>query len=543
MSIKLYLYNKSFVKGREDIIMPLELIKEFIEVDQEIKRIDTQTMIEEDVIVPDLKPDIEKILSVKGNIHVNNKVVEDHKFYVEGVVDCLILYQSGEEGIKLQNINVEIPFSHWIEVKEEENLQSIITTNIEHMDYQLINTRKINIRGILGMKGKLIKKEQFAFLKDVKGSEDMQVLHNWIKLTRIADKSSEQIMAKEGIQLEEDMPEILEILKTQGRIVESEVKMTEGKMMVHGSLEVGILYIGEREENQSIEYIEARIPITEHLEIPNINSTMEYQLNFNIEEILTHIESDIEGNFNIIDLEALITIENTLYETLEVESIVDAYSSSIQTALHRKKINAYEIVGTNRAQESLKENILSSKEEQIESILSMEGIVKITRSEKMMDKWVVEGVIETELLYKVLGEEESYGNIKREIPFENIFALESNKEMDGDVAAYIHRMEYELVNSNEIELKILVDINCQLFKPVVFEVINEIEELEFQEEENDQAKISVYFKQPEDTLWDIAKRYRIKIEDILKQNDMKDKAQLEDFSPLIIFKKNKHILK
>ena len=34
--------------------MSLELIKEYLEVDQEIKRFTTQTIIEENVIVPDL---------------------------------------------------------------------------------------------------------------------------------------------------------------------------------------------------------------------------------------------------------------------------------------------------------------------------------------------------------------------------------------------------------------------------------------------------------------------------------------------------------
>src|SRR5690554_3896008 len=125
--------------------MPLELMKEVLEVDQEIKRFVTQTVVEENVIVPDFKPDIERILSVRGQIHVNNKVMEGNKLFMEGIVDSTILYQTQEEGVKLQHVEAEIPFSHWVEVGEEGDIQAIVDATMEYMDAELINTRKISL--------------------------------------------------------------------------------------------------------------------------------------------------------------------------------------------------------------------------------------------------------------------------------------------------------------------------------------------------------------------------------------------------------------
>jgi LysM repeat protein len=524
--------------------MPLELIKEYLEVDQEVRRFTTQTIIEENVIVPDYKPDIEKVLSVRGDIHVNNKVIEGEKFFVEGMVDCKVMYQALEEGVKLQHINMEIPFSHWIEVEEEGDIQAIVQTRMEYIDYELVNTRKLNIRGVLGMQGKFTKKEQYPLLNNIKGLEDMQMLRNWVKITTIADKASEQAMVKEQINLE-DMPQVIEIIKTQARVLEKEIKVTEGRIMINGSVEVEIIYIGEAEENQSIEYVEYQLPLAHFLELPGITEDMEYQLNFNVEDILTQVQTNEEGVFNIIDIEAIVDIKGTIYQDHDVESIVDAYSPSIQTNLHKEKINCQEMVLNEKTKTIVKEKISTSIEQEgIDDVLSIEGIVKVTEAQRLDDQWIVEGLVEIEMLYRIIGEQEGYESIKKEIPFRQGFELDTENEVYGDVSANIHHLGYQLLSADEIELKVTLDIQCQIFKPVIFHAINDIEELsEIMEEESKEAKISVYFKQPNDSLWEIAKRYRITIEEVLSQNDIPDQDNIPNFKPIIISKKDRYTLK
>lgn len=63
------------------------------------------------------------------------------------------------------------------------------------------------------------------------------------------------------------------------------------------------------------------------------------------------------------------------------------------------------------------------------------------------------------------------------------------------------------------------------------------------EEESKEAKISVYFKQADDSLWEIAKRYRITIEEILYQNEIANKDNIPDYTPIIISKKDTYTLK
>lgn len=544
-AIRLYLYNKELSIWEGGNEMPLELVKEYLEVDQEVKRFTTQTMIEESVVVPDYKPDMEKILSVRGNIHVNNKVVEGNKFYVEGVVDCHIMYQTQEEGAKLQQISVDVPFSHWIEVENEGDIQSIIQTNIEYIDHQLLNTRKLDIRGVIGIQGKLVKKEQYPLLINIKGLEDMQMLRNWVKVTTVADKVNDQSMVKDQIDLGENMPAIVEIIKAQAKVLEKEIKLGDDRIMVNGSIEVEILYIGEEDGNQTIEYVQHEMPLAHFVESPGIHPDMQYQLSFNVEDILTHMNADDEGKFSLMDVEVLVGMTGTLYETHEIESIVDAYSPSIKTALQTEKIFAHEMIDNLMAQATVKGKIETPIEkEEIENILSVGGKVKVSDAQRVEDKWIIEGVVDTEVLYKVVAEGENYESAQAEIPFQHEFHVEEVADVFGDVFTNIRHMSYQVVGPNEIEVKMVLDIQSQLFKPVTVYAISEIEELPLEEEEESKdAKINVYFKQPSDSLWEIAKRYGVTIEDVLKQNDIKDQDQIPNYAPIIISKKSQYMLK
>mgnify|MGYP000894736972 CR=1 FL=1 len=524
--------------------MSLELIKEHLEVDREIKRFTTQTIIEENVIVPDYKPDIEKILSIRGDIHVNNKVIEGNKYFVEGLVDFKILYQSFNEGVKLQYFNADLPFSHWVDVEEEGDIQGIIQTRMEYTDFELINGRKLNIRGVLGIQGKFTKREQLPMLTSIKGLEDIQTLPNWIKITTTGEKIKEQTMVKEEVILE-DMPPILEIIKTSGRILEKEIKLVDGKIMINGLLEVGIIYIGEVDEDQQIKYVEQQLSFGHFIENPAIIGQMEYHLDLNLKDILTQVKTSEEGIFNTIQIEGIVDIQGTLYKDYEVETIVDAYSPSVQINLERDKVDCQTMILNQELQTSIKENVSTPMgQEGIEDILSMEGFVIITNTQRVGDQWLVEGIVEIEILYQKLGEEEAYECIREEFPFRQGVDLDVKGEIYGDAWANIQHLNYQLLNAHEIEFKIILGIQCQLFKPIVFTIINDIEELtEIMEEESKEAKISVYFKQADDSLWEIAKRYRITIEEILYQNEIADKDNIPDYTPIIISKKDTYTLK
>ena len=56
----------------------------------------SQVLIEGDVIVPEAKPDIGKILDVSGKVVLSSKEVIQDRLMVEGEIDTIYYMQAGE---------------------------------------------------------------------------------------------------------------------------------------------------------------------------------------------------------------------------------------------------------------------------------------------------------------------------------------------------------------------------------------------------------------------------------------------------------------
>jgi spore germination protein YaaH len=67
------------------------------------------------------------------------------------------------------------------------------------------------------------------------------------------------------------------------------------------------------------------------------------------------------------------------------------------------------------------------------------------------------------------------------------------------------------------------------------EVLLDIEEIEMEGEAD--SGIYIYFVQPGDSLWSVAKKYNTTINSILKYNEIADEEALEVGSKIMIFKK------
>ena len=116
------------------------LKKEQIQITRLISQKYSQTTIDNDVIVPDICPDIKKILEVSGYVSVNEKTLLGGKVYVQGTVYMTVLYApDGETHNKVKSLNTSQPFSHSIETGHTSD-DIIFSTDIEAegFNYSLI---------------------------------------------------------------------------------------------------------------------------------------------------------------------------------------------------------------------------------------------------------------------------------------------------------------------------------------------------------------------------------------------------------------------
>ena len=104
---------------------------------------------------------------------------------------------------------------------------------------------------------------------------------------------------------------------------------------------------------------------------------------------------------------------------------------------------------------------------------------------------------------------------KIELPYQKSF--ESNCE---DINICVSNLEYELRDNGQLDFKILLKIVCDEVNNLDLNLITKIEQTEIKN--IPVASLVIYYVQPGDTLWKIAKQFKTTVELIKSSNNLKD---------------------
>ena len=156
--------------------MSLELVKEAFRVNNLLGEDTIQEVIENDIIVPDTKPDIARVLLLDGDVFVTGCDTGTDRVVTSGCVVCKILYISDDEARSVKSILSNIPFSYTIDVPGVRNgMKCKSKGTLEHLDYNLLNGRKINVKAILSLNCRAHEEIEKEYSANVSGLDDVQV--------------------------------------------------------------------------------------------------------------------------------------------------------------------------------------------------------------------------------------------------------------------------------------------------------------------------------------------------------------------------------
>lgn len=100
----------------------------------------------------------------------------------------------------------------------------------------------------------------------------------------------------------------------------------------------------------------------------------------------------------------------------------------------------------------------------------------------------------------------------------------------------LEQLSTTMVDSNEIEVKIVLNLNVLVLRRETIPLIEEVEETPLDIKKiQSMPGITVYVVQPGDTLWDIAKKFYTTTEQIRQVNQL-GQDELEPYQPLMLVK-------
>ncbi len=504
----------------------------------------TVITLEEDILVPDIKPDLQEILLIDGKARLSTREINqiakgDDYINLSGEVELQTLYkpEKQEGNCPVISIQTRIPFKDQWRISPEPGATVVLDCAIEKIENMVINERKFRVKINLSVTAREYtdaKIEIFEGLFD----EEIQTLKEPVEISNIALRKKDTLTIKEDIQPKEDShPE--NILKQDLNIVENYKQITGEKVVINGFIYVNLLYFSSPADDcdiaSNIHQIQDRVEFTQFIPIQQSGNYSGCNVCFDDSRLTVKLTQDEDGRDVFrLDGELLTYIE--LYKNIEREVIVDGYHRQKDFVCEFAEENSRTLIGTSSGESSVREIIsLENSSSDADSILYTGAEVLRSEGHCEQGKIISEGVLLVKMVCLCTQESENIFTVTKELPFRVVNAmpqLAGGENVSQKI--YIKDLWAEKINGKQLEFNATIMVCAEIMKPTPFKVLINpaFEECAASRET---PPMVIYICKPADTLWNIAKKFKTTVDSVREINDL-DTDEVSEGQKLLIIK-------
>lgn len=519
--------------------MPLELVKNPLKVSRIIGENVFSTVVEEDINVPDINPDLYKILAPSATVQLKDCEVLNDKVVVNGQLLISILYSADDEGKPLNNMDVTASFSQSVEISgARPRMKESISTVIQHIDCYMINSRKLGVKVIMDLCCRVEDLFDLELAADVRGLSDIQVLREPGSFIQVVGSNKDRYEFNEELSLAADVPAVGKILRSDFRAVVKDEKAIDGKVEVTGVLGVNLLYRADLEETQ-LQYQEFEVPFTQYIEIPAAEKGMECAVESSLQECDLEVLEDANGEKRVINAFMILGIGARVFKDSEQEIVVDAYSPSNVVEIEKNMVGVSEFVGKGRSNVVVKETIgIKHGDPEIEKVCYVNAMPVVNEVKLLDDKVMLEGMIECTAVYVTSYSAEPMCSITEQVPFRHFIDIPGIRlGMLCTVKCSADSVSFTQINNEIIEVRAVLGVYAEAARNIEKRLVEKVESVEGVSIDYGRIPaVTMYMVQRGDTLWSIAKRYNTTVDALARLNNIENPSRITKGMQIMILK-------
>lgn len=479
-------------------------------------------------LIPDTHPDVHKILMVDVKPRIVNTEAFMDKIFVEGELLYSVVYIAiDDEKNNTYNVSYSDKFNLYIESfgMKKENLYNI-SVDILDINSHLLNERKISIEGKLKFLSNSNEILDVDIMTDIEDQEDIQLLMKDLGVCELKGTFTEELVNETSINVPLDKGAIAKILVCDSYIYKSECKLIDNKITYNAYCKVKVLYKEVGSDN--LNYLEQDIYLTKDVDTDDIDSTMIPVDNWDLVGFEYMIDEDESGESRIINSYISIRCNLKVINKNTISIIDDAYSKNsfvnlVKNTYAMNSIEAYGNIDT-----IIKDNI--NVEDTPVSIIYTTGRCNILNKKIVEGKVIVDGIVKAEVVYK--GSNDDFLNIKQDIPFTASFDnINIRIDMDVLVKENLENIE-AFIEAKTIGVKAVINIKVYVNSEIKRDILVDMYRTQEESPVKD-CSVIIYIAGEEDTLWSIAKKYCVSIEDICRINNLDQEEDIIGYKLLI----------
>ena len=251
------------------------------------------------------------------------------------------------------------------------------------------------------------------------------------------------------------------------------------------------------------------------------------------------VKPDADGEERKLQADVVLELDMKLYREEEHDVIMDAYTPFRQYQPKGRTEMLESLLIRNFSRCRLSDRVtIRETQGKILQICHSQGEVKVDKTQIVSDGIQVDGILRLKVLYIVGNDDMPFYSAETVIPFSHTVEA---KGISKDSVYYLHteleQLSTTMADSNELEIRAMLGVNVLVIQCSEEFILDKMEEYPLDQEKiRSMPGITVYIVQPEDTLWDIAKRFYTTTEEISSMNALENE-EISSGTPLLLVKK------
>lgn len=503
----------------------MELIRKDIHRNRLIGRTVSQITMDEDFIVTDAKEDIESLILERAVIHVEDKRLAGSRVTVRGRLQYCLLYHA-QSGGQMDNMEGTIPFEEGInlnDVTEKDDLR--VSAEIEDLNISLIHSRKINVRAVVTLTVTVNRLVDVELAVEVPDSEAVEIATRYVDPLQLSVMTRDTYRVKEEVELSASKPNISQIIWSSLELRGIECRPLDGKLSVHGEMELFCIYRGE-EEHIPLQWLERSIPFSGAVEIPDCQDGMISDIDIRVTDIMVENKEDYDGENRMLAVESILEMDICLYEETGMEIIQDMYCPGSDLEMEEEKEMLPHLVVHNASKYKLTDKLMMDSAEKILQICHTDGQVRVEQVQPVANGLNIEGTMSVTVLYVAADDDSPLRSIRGMLPFHYVAEAEGIADSDlHTIRPSLEQLTAMPIGNGELEIKAVIVLDCLVIREQEISNIRQAVQIPFDPEKIARMPgIVGYVVQEGDTLWKIAKKFYVSVDGIRKWNEIGDQG-------------------
>ena len=506
----------------------MELVRRYIGLNRRKGGAVSQITLEEDLNVPDQKPDIFRIIHKQGEFRADEIKGEIGKIKVRGVFFYRILYV-GEGADRMPDaLEGSVPVEETVFLNELEDGDGLdFSWELEDLHASAIHSRKVNMKCVLALKAEAYREQPAALVGAPPEEKDLFIRTCPVSVQQETVHKKDTLRIREELTLPPGKPNIRKIIWKELRLQGLGIRPEEGKVIIKGELSVFFLYEGEAEDVGRLQWLEQSIPFQQEIECEGCRPDLTGKTEVSLQRADMELQADYDGEPRTVRIDAVLELRMRYLEESSGEVLCDAYS--LDREIHPvRQTYAWDFVqgisdARARAGGRLK---LEEGAPSILQILSAGAQIHAGHMEISEKGLQVQGMTEPWVLYTTSDDAQPVACVMGSFPFDYTVETSELSENSGwQVSLGLDQITVNMQDEREVEIKMVLQIQA------LFQCQRELDLVEDLEEEPlDMERLKrmpgmvIHVVQSGESLWDIAREHAASCAAVAELNELKEEA-------------------